>query len=113
MRTPIPPTVDSEPPLRCSIAPTSRELAPCRSPTPGSGVPATYRRSGSPQRGERGASDMTSTADVYHLPQFDPRTRRKVCAYVRAGYPPEEIADVIDAGTAATQSLIHRLRREG
>jgi transposase len=56
---------------------------------------------------------MTTAADVYHLPQFDPLTRRTVCAYVRAGYPPEEIADVIDADGATTDTLIRRMRREG
>ena len=55
---------------------------------------------------------MTS-AEIHRLPKSDLRTRRTVCAYVRAGYPTEEIADVIDASCAATNALIRRMRGEG
>ena len=54
-----------------------------------------------------------ATAKIHRLPKSDQRTRRTVCAYVRAGYPHDEIADVIDASSAATNALIRRMRREG
>lgn len=53
------------------------------------------------------------TVELHRLPSTDLRTRRTVCAYVRAGYPVEEIADVIGTSTAATNALIARMRREG
>jgi transposase len=55
---------------------------------------------------------MTS-AEIHRLPRSDLRTRRTVCAYMRAGYPAEEIADVIGASCAATNALIRRMRRDG
>jgi len=52
-------------------------------------------------------------AEIHHLPSIDLATKRTVCAYVRAGYPLDEIADVIGASPAATGALIRRMRREG
>ena len=54
-----------------------------------------------------------TAAEIHRLPRSDLRTRRTVCAYLRAGYPPDEIADVIGASLAATNALIRRMRRDG
>jgi hypothetical protein len=54
-----------------------------------------------------------NAAEIHRLPAADLHTRRTVCAYVRAGYPAAEIADVIGASEAATSALIRRMRREG
>lgn len=52
-------------------------------------------------------------AEIHRLPTADLHTQRAVCAYVQAGYPAEEIADVVGASAAATRALIGRMRRDG